>query len=33
MGIPVVIEGEKYKYTGVISNVYEVAETVETENK
>ena len=26
MGIPVVIEGEKYKYTGVISNVYEAAE-------
>lgn len=26
MGIPVVIEGEKYKYTGVISNVYEVVE-------
>lgn len=30
MGIPVVIEGEKYKYTGVISNVQEV---VESENK
>ncbi len=26
MGIPVVIEGEKYKYTGVISNVYEAVE-------
>jgi len=24
MGIPVVIEGEKYKYQGTISNVYEV---------
>ena len=30
MGIPVVIEGEKYKYTGIISNVQEV---VESENK
>lgn len=29
MGIPVVIEGERYKYTGVISNVYEQAETEE----
>ena len=27
MGIPVVIEGEKYKYTGTISNVFEVEET------
>ena len=27
MGIPVVIEGEKYKYTGTISNVFEVKET------
>ena len=26
MGIPVVIEGEKYKYQGTISNVYEVEE-------
>jgi hypothetical protein len=26
MGIPVVIEGEKYKYQGSISNVYEVEE-------
>ena len=26
MGIPVVIEGEKYKYKGVISNVYEAVE-------
>ena len=26
MGIPVVIEGERYKYQGTISNVYEVAE-------
>ena len=26
MGIPVVIEGERYKYTGVISNVYEAVE-------
>ncbi len=26
MGIPVVIEGEKYKYSGTISNVYEVEE-------
>jgi len=26
MGLPVVIEGEKYKYTGVVSNVYEVVE-------
>ena len=26
MGIPVVIEGEKYKYTRVISNVYEAVE-------
>lgn len=26
MGIPVVIEGEKYKYSGTISNVQEVAE-------
>lgn len=30
MGIPVVIEGEKYKYTGIISNVQEV---LESENK
>ena len=27
MGIPVVIEGEKYKYSGTISGVYEVEET------
>ena len=27
MGIPVVIEGEKYKYTGTISKVFEVEET------
>lgn len=27
MGIPVVIEGEKYKYSGTISNVQEVEET------
>ncbi len=27
MGIPVVIEGEKYKYSGTISNVQEVGET------
>lgn len=27
MGIPVVIEGEKYKYTGTISNIFEVEET------
>ena len=37
MGIPVVIEGERYKYTGVISNVYEASEVVpeqtKTENK
>ncbi len=29
MGIPVVIEGEKYKYTGTISNVYEVEEAAQ----
>lgn len=33
MGIPVVIEGEKYKYTGTISNVEEVEETEETKTK
>ena len=33
MGIPVVIESSKYKYTGVISNVYEVVENSEVENK
>lgn len=27
MGIPVVIEGPRYKYSGTISNVYEVEET------
>ena len=27
MGIPVVIEGETYKYSGTISNIYEVEET------
>ena len=30
MGIPVVIEGERYKYQGSISNVYEVGEESET---
>lgn len=29
MGIPVVIEGEKYKYTGVISNIREIEESQE----
>ncbi|MCD7779984.1 MAG: DUF4330 domain-containing protein [Candidatus Gastranaerophilales bacterium] len=29
MGIPVVIEGEKYKYQGTISNVFEVQENNE----
>ena len=29
MGIPVVIEGETYKYSGTISNVYEVVEEVQ----
>ena len=29
MGIPVVIEGEKYKYTGVISNIREIEEPQE----
>ena len=29
MGIPVVIEGELYKYQGVISNVFEVPEQKE----
>lgn len=33
MGIPVVIEGERYKYTGVISNVYEAVEPATEENK
>ena len=32
MGIPVVIEGEKYKYQGSISNVYEVNSDTETIN-
>lgn len=36
MGIPVVIEGAKYKYSGTVSNVYEVEERrpepVETES-
>ena len=33
MGIPVVIEGERYKYQGTISNVYEVEEeTVQDQN-
>ena len=32
MGIPVVIEGEKYKYQGTISNVYEVEEIPAEEN-
>ncbi len=31
MGIPVVIEGEKYKYQGTISNVYEVDENAPVE--
>ncbi|MBQ4123393.1 DUF4330 domain-containing protein [bacterium] len=29
MGLPVVIEGEKYKYTGTISNIQEVPETAQ----
>ena len=29
MGIPVVIEGETYKYSGTISNVYEVVEEIQ----
>ncbi len=32
MGIPVVIEGEKYKYQGTISNVYEVGSETENED-
>ena len=31
MGIPVVIEGETYKYSGTISNVYEVVEEKEVQ--
>lgn len=31
MGIPVVIEGETYKYSGTISNVYEVVENNEVQ--
>lgn len=33
MGIPVVIEGEKYKYTGTISNIQELMEMEETKAK
>lgn len=31
MGIPVVIEGEKYKYTGTISHINEVDEAAQTQ--
>lgn len=33
MGIPVVIEGETYKYSGTISNVYEVETAGEAQEK
>lgn len=33
MGIPVVIEGETYKYSGTISNVFEVEETNEVQEE
>ncbi|MBQ9245670.1 DUF4330 domain-containing protein [bacterium] len=33
MGIPVVIEGEKYKYQGTISNVYEVEDEKTSEEE
>ena len=33
MGMPVVIEGELYRYQGAVSNIFEVNETAEEENK
>ena len=33
MGIPVVIEGQTYKYTGTISNIFEVSEPEETQQE